>query len=69
VCPFLEYGAACWDPHREGQIYELDRVQKKAAKFAYHMSESNWEYFRSVERYRLYVLSSKRILVNERGRL
>jgi hypothetical protein len=21
----------------------LDRVQKKAAKFAYHMSESNWE--------------------------
>jgi hypothetical protein len=39
----LEYGAACWDPYREGQIYALDRVQKKAAKFAYHMSESNWE--------------------------
>jgi hypothetical protein len=36
-------GAACWDPYREGQIYALDRVQKKAAKFAYHMSESNWE--------------------------
>jgi hypothetical protein len=39
----LEYGAACWDPYREGQIYALDRVQKKAAKFAYHMSELNWE--------------------------
>jgi hypothetical protein len=43
VRPILEYGAACWDPYREGQIYVLDRVQKKAAKFAYHMSESNWE--------------------------
>jgi hypothetical protein len=43
VRPILEYGAACWDPYREGQIYALDRVQKKAAKFAYHMSESNWE--------------------------
>ena len=41
--PILEYGAACWDPYREGQIHALDRVQKKAAKFAYHMSESNWE--------------------------
>jgi len=43
VRPILEYGAACWDPYREGQIYSLDRVQKKAVKFAYHMSESNWE--------------------------
>jgi hypothetical protein len=41
--PILEYGAACWDLYREGQIYALDRVQKKAAKFAYHMSESKWE--------------------------
>jgi len=31
--PILEYGAACWDPYREGQISALDRVQKKAAKF------------------------------------
>ena len=38
----LEYGDACWDPYREGQIYALDSVQKKAAKFAYDMSESNW---------------------------
>ena len=39
----LEYGAACWDPYREGQISALDRVQKKAAKFAHHMNSSNWE--------------------------
>jgi hypothetical protein len=43
VRPILEYGAACWDPYREGQIYALDRVQKKAAKFAYDLSESKWE--------------------------
>jgi hypothetical protein len=43
VRPILDSGAACWDLYREGQIYALDRVQKKAAKFAYHLSESNWE--------------------------
>jgi len=43
VRPILEYGAACWDPYREGQIHALARVQKKAAKFAYHMNESNRE--------------------------
>jgi len=32
----LEYGAACWDLYRERQIHTLERVQKKAAKFAYH---------------------------------
>ena len=26
VCPVLEYGAACWDPYREGQIQALDQV-------------------------------------------
>jgi hypothetical protein len=31
------------DPYREGQINALDRVQKKAAKFAQHRNESNWE--------------------------
>jgi len=39
----LEYGAACWDPYREGQISALDRVQKKAAKFAHHKDSPNWE--------------------------
>jgi hypothetical protein len=43
VHPILEYGAACWDPYREGQIIALDRVQKKVAKFAYHTNSSHWE--------------------------
>jgi len=42
VRPILEYGAACWDPYREGQISALDRVQKKAAKFAHHRNSPNW---------------------------
>jgi hypothetical protein len=28
----LEYGASCWDPYREGQIRERDRVQKKSGQ-------------------------------------
>jgi hypothetical protein len=43
VRQILEYGAACWDPYREGQINALDRVQKKVTKFAHHRNESNWE--------------------------
>ena len=43
ISPILDYGAACWDPYREGQIHALDRVQKKAAKFSHHTNESNWE--------------------------
>jgi hypothetical protein len=43
VHPILEYGAACWDPYKEGQINALDRVQKKAAKFAHHTKDWNWE--------------------------
>jgi len=43
VRPILEYGAMCWDPYREGQIFALDRVQKKAAKFAHYTNSSNWE--------------------------
>ena len=43
IRPILEYGAACWDPYREGQIIALDRVKNKAAKFAYHTNISNWE--------------------------
>ena len=43
VRPILEYGAACWDPYREGHLSALDRVQKKAAKFAHHTNISNWE--------------------------
>jgi hypothetical protein len=28
VHPVLEYGAACWDPNKEGQINALDHVQR-----------------------------------------
>jgi len=40
VRPILEYGASCWDLNRDGQINTLDRVQKKAAKFANHTNDS-----------------------------
>jgi hypothetical protein len=43
VRPVLEYRAVCWDLYREGQRTALDRVQKKAAKFAHQMNSSNWE--------------------------
>jgi len=43
VRPILEFGAACWDPYREGQIIALDSVQKKATKFANHANSSTWE--------------------------
>jgi len=42
VRPILEYGAACWDPYRKGQIRELDRVQRKAGKFAHHTNSVTW---------------------------
>jgi hypothetical protein len=34
VRPILEYRAACWDPYREGHTKALDRVKKRAARFA-----------------------------------
>lgn len=43
VRPILEYGAVCWDPYREGQVRALNRVQKRAAKFANFTNESGWE--------------------------
>ena len=39
VPPILEYGAACWDPYREGQIRELDRVRRKAYKEVLRFSQ------------------------------
>ena len=41
--PILEYGAACWDPYREGQINALDCVPRKAGRFANHTNVSVWE--------------------------
>ena len=43
VRPFLEYGAVCWDPCREGQINASDRVQTKAAQFTNHTKDCDWE--------------------------
>jgi len=43
VSPILEYAAVCWDPYREGQVSALNRVQKRAVKFANNISESGWE--------------------------
>ena len=43
VRPILEYGSACWDPCREGQINVLDRVQKKFAQFTNHTKDWDWE--------------------------
>ena len=43
VRPILEYGVVCWDPYREGQVKALDRVQRRAAKFANSLNDSGWE--------------------------
>jgi len=45
VRPILKYSyrAVCWDPYTEEQISALDRVQKKAAKFAHHTNNPKWE--------------------------
>ena len=67
VHPILEYGAAWWDPYREGQISALDRVQKKAAKFAHQGKVRTRKLWRRVESYHAYVPSSKRTLGNARG--
>jgi hypothetical protein len=37
----LEYGAACWNPYREGQVNVLDWVQNKAVKFVHQKNDSN----------------------------
>ena len=70
VRPILEYGAACWDPYRKGQISALDRVQKKAVEFAHYKKSPNWENLASRRKLsRICVLSSTRILGNARGSL
>ena len=32
VRPILEYGAACWDPYREGQISALDKIGRASCR-------------------------------------
>jgi hypothetical protein len=41
--PIREYGAAWWDPYREGQINALECVPRKTAKFANHTNVLVWE--------------------------
>ena len=43
VSPILEYGSACWDPCRGGEINALGRVEKKAAQFTNQTKDSDWE--------------------------
>jgi hypothetical protein len=43
VRPILEHRVACWNPYMEGKKTALDRVWKKAAKFANHTRDSVWE--------------------------
>ena len=35
VRPNLEYCCSAWDPHQNGQICDLEMVQRKAARFVY----------------------------------
>lgn len=44
VRPILEYGASCWDPHLTGRIGQIEKVQRKAARFV----TGNWRYTSSV---------------------
>jgi hypothetical protein len=39
MCPILDYGAACSEPYRKGQVNVLDRVQNIAAKFAHRRND------------------------------
>ena len=34
VHPLLEYAACIWDPHQEYLIYEIDKIQRQAARWA-----------------------------------
>ena len=33
VRPILEYGCCAWDPHQQNHILELEKIQKRAARF------------------------------------
>ena len=34
VCPYLEYGAVIWSPHRQGEVDKLEAVQHRATKIS-----------------------------------
>jgi hypothetical protein len=68
VRPILEYGAACWDPYREGQISELGCKRKRPNLHIIRTFRSG-KLWRRVESYHAYVPSSKRTLGNAHGSL
>jgi len=39
----LECGTVGWDPYRNGQVSALNRVRKRAVKFAININVSPWE--------------------------
>jgi len=65
--PILQYGSACWDPYREGQVNALDRVQRPNLHII--RTVRTGKLWRRVESYHAYVPYSKRALGNTRGRL
>jgi len=65
LLPILENGAACWDLYSECQINTLERVQKKAARFANHTSGSVWEALA----HRAFAPSSERTSENGHGKI
>ena len=67
--PILEYGSACWEPYREGQIHPLDRVKRKRLNLHIFRTNRTGKHCCSVETYHAYVLSSRRKLEKGRGRL
>jgi len=69
VRPILEYGAACWDPYRKGQMSVIDRVQTKRINLHTIRAVRTGTLWRRVESYHAYVSSSKHTLENGRGRL
>ena len=36
VRPHLEYASSVWDPHLQKHIYQIERVQRRAARFIKH---------------------------------
>jgi hypothetical protein len=56
-------------PYTESQINALDRVQKKADKFANHTNGSVWKTLAQRRRQLAYAPVSKRTLENGHGKL
>ena len=44
VCPSLDYASSVWDPHQKGLIQDVEKVQRRAARYV----TSNYEQKASV---------------------